>query len=197
AHLYRDILGRAASPAEVSAWEHVIEPGALSRTAIVSALENSTEHKIQVIRGYYQKYLGRSPQAVGINTWLNFLARGGNLDQVLVGILSSPEYLARHGNTMTGFDDALFTDLLGRQGKPAGITAWANSGLDRPTLASTFLHSHEQVARLVNTDFQTYLHHSADAATVQFWQSRVDAGGKMQDIVGSIFLSKEYLSLPW
>ena len=120
------------------------------------------------------------------------LDHGGNFDQVLVGILSSPEYFARHGNTRTGYVDALFSDLLGREGKAAGIASWVSSGLDRQRLAYSFLHSHEYVDGLVNSDYQAYLHRNAEEGAVTYWQSYMDQGGTMVDIVDAIFLSTEY-----
>ena len=51
----------------------------------------------------YQKYLGRTPDANGMNTWLSVLAAGGRQEDVISGILASPEYVSHHGGTNAGF----------------------------------------------------------------------------------------------
>ena len=94
AQLYADVLGRAASPAEVSLWTGALSRGgSLSQVAMGFLL--SAEHLTTVIDGHYQHLLGRGIDPTGAAAWVSAIQAGGRVEAVIGGIVASDEYWAR------------------------------------------------------------------------------------------------------
>jgi hypothetical protein len=72
---------------------------------------------------WYQRFLGRAPDA-GMAGWVTALNQGQPPDQVLSGILGSPEFYTRAGTTPQGFISLLFTTVLQRSPTPAELNYW-------------------------------------------------------------------------
>jgi hypothetical protein len=47
------------------------------------------------VAGYYQAYLGRAADSLGLNYFAGILGQGGRDEDVLAGILGSDEYFRR------------------------------------------------------------------------------------------------------
>jgi len=73
---------------------------------------------------WYRIYLRRAPDPGGTAFWVDRLNRGTPPDQVLAGLLGSPEYYASAGSTPVGFITRLFTDILQRQPSPVELNYW-------------------------------------------------------------------------
>ena len=90
--LYEDVLGRAASNGEISAWLSAIT-GGMSRSQVAAAFIGSNESYALLVQGDYASYLhpGLDPMAVD---WINELeANSTTIDEVAISILSSTEYI--------------------------------------------------------------------------------------------------------
>jgi Domain of unknown function (DUF4214) len=101
-----------------------------------------TPEDIRLVSAWYQKYLGRDVDAVGIQCWTQELRRGGNAE---AGILGSAEYLARHGSSAEGFVVGLYVEVLGRDPAFHEVQVWIcrlqNLGCNRVRLAEEFLRA--------------------------------------------------------
>jgi hypothetical protein len=94
ADLYRTILGRSPSAAEISRWQSRLRSG-LSRSSMARRCLLSTEHLTAVVNGYYQQLLGRNADAAGARHWVTAVQHGARQEQIIASIVSSREYRAR------------------------------------------------------------------------------------------------------
>jgi hypothetical protein len=78
----------------------------------------------EVIHGWYQRYLGRPADAVGLHSWSHRLHCGAPLEEVQAGILASEEYFCRHGHSAPGFVAGLYANVLGRAAADHEIHHW-------------------------------------------------------------------------
>jgi photosystem II stability/assembly factor-like uncharacterized protein len=98
--LYLLVLNRTASSNEVSGWAQLLAQG-VSRQQVALAFLNSTEYRQDLVAGFYNKYLGRNkPAQPGssdpeVNFWVGALNNGATQEQVIAGMLASPEYFQR------------------------------------------------------------------------------------------------------
>jgi hypothetical protein len=111
--LYQQILGRAADPTALAAWQ--AQPGA-SADALRSELAGSEEAR-NSISGIYQNTLGRAPDAGGLNANIQALAGGVPLSTLRGSIENSPE------NKWQDVIYGNYASLLGRPADPDGYNA--------------------------------------------------------------------------
>src|SRR5262249_11608968 len=74
----------------------------------------------QVVQGFYQEMLGRTPQPAEISHWVNELNSGLTLDRLAQAFLSSPEYDSFQVQKE-------YTNLLGRQPETGIISTWVRA----------------------------------------------------------------------
>src|SRR5207244_12775594 len=135
------------------------------------AVVKSGEYRFDLSQGYYQKYLGRSADAGGLQHWMNLLALGGRQEDVVVGILGSSEYFARNGSDNNSFVQALYHDLLGRTASQGEVDGWvAGLGVaSRGAIAMGFLSSDEYRTILINGWYHQYLGRDVDSSGLATW----------------------------
>jgi hypothetical protein len=92
--LYRDVLGRTASPDELNGWVGLLEAGG-SRQDVAQGFLTSTEYRANLVAAYYQLYLGRQADTDGLAVWLGALQAGATDQEVLARIFGSAEGFAR------------------------------------------------------------------------------------------------------
>ncbi|HET6884534.1 MAG TPA: DUF4214 domain-containing protein [Pirellulales bacterium] len=164
-NLYQELLGRRADAANLSAWVaygNAHQNAAGDRT-IVTDFMNSPEYKAHYVTSLYEVFLGRAPDAGGLNFWTNKMGapgtpggHGGSSDDkyVLSGIVGSDEFYQHAGGTPQGWVNALYEDLLGRAADASGSTSWqqdlAHRGGDRSGLVRDLLTSPEAVHDLLD-----------------------------------------------
>ena len=83
---------------------------------VVQDIERTTEYLNDVVKGLYLHYLQRPADTNGLNGWTSLLAGGGTIEQVIDGLVASPEYFALHGSNNLQFVKALYNDILARPG---------------------------------------------------------------------------------
>lgn len=93
--LYRDVLGRDASPSEVQHWVDVLARGG-SRSTVATGFLLSTEHLTTVVDGHYRHLLDRSIDPAGRAGWVTAIQGGVRVENVIAGIIASPEYWIRN-----------------------------------------------------------------------------------------------------
>jgi hypothetical protein len=77
-----------------------------------------------LVQSWYRRYLGRSVDPSGYETWVNSLYQGTPPEAVLATILASEEYYERAGATPEGFVQRLFLDLSGRRPSRGEFDHW-------------------------------------------------------------------------
>src|SRR5262249_4002634 len=121
--LYLDALGRAGAREELDGWAGLFNAGrgqAQARAGIAAGGERSPEGRGPLGKSWYAAFLGRPAQGGEEQGWVNALLAGRPEEQVLSGILASPELYARaqtmgFGDTADGnYVRALYRLLLGR-----------------------------------------------------------------------------------
>lgn len=91
ARLYTTVLGRSASTAEINGW--VAQLGGAGRLGVARGFLLSTEHLNAVVDGYYLALLDRHADPTGLATWVQKIQSGTRDEQIIAGIVSSPEYV--------------------------------------------------------------------------------------------------------
>lgn len=94
ADLYQTVLNRSPSSAEIDWWQARLRAGA-GRGSVALGFLLSTEHLTTVVNGYYQQLLGRNIDSSGARSWVSALQHGVRDEQIIAGIVSSPEYRGR------------------------------------------------------------------------------------------------------
>jgi hypothetical protein len=88
--LFRDLLGRSPSAAELSSWAgRVGTDGAL---AVAHGVVYSPEHVNRVIDQSYRQTLGRAVDSAGQQTWSTYMWSGGTVAGLLARITTGAEY---------------------------------------------------------------------------------------------------------
>jgi hypothetical protein len=169
----------------------------MAPSTVVQDIEQSTEYLNDEVNGLYVHYLKRSADTMGLQGWTNLLAGGGTIEQVIDGIVSSPEYFALQGNSNSGFVKGLYQDILGRTASPGEVQGWVNalSGATRAQVAMGFLTSQEYRINLVDSYYIQYLSRPADPGGEAGWANALAAGMTDQAVLARIFGSPEGYAL--
>jgi hypothetical protein len=177
--VYFNALGRLGSLPEWNIWvPRLQQPN--GRLAVVSAIENSLEARDNLVKSWYQTYLGRAPSNGEEMGWATAMVNGTRPEQVLSLILGSQEYF-NHAASIPGvggapsdatFITALYTQILNRVPAPPEIAYWMGQiGRGRATVALAFLLSPEYRSMVVQADYTQILRRPTppSAAEVAGW----------------------------
>lgn len=157
----------------------------------------------------YEGVLGRAPDTLGLEYWVDQLNHGASLATITAGFLASAEGQARLGaSDNTGFVEQLYHNTLHRDPDSAGLASWVNQlahGASRVDVADGFVLSPEftntvqqsisgglfvpdanasEVARL----YYTMLGRAPDATGLQHWTDQIEHGGGTAASVAQAFL---------
>jgi subtilisin family serine protease len=91
ANLYVSVLGRPAANHEIDHWHGRLRTGS-SRGQVAIGFLYSTEYLRSVVNGYYVDLLHRGIDGVGAVHWVTAIQRGARDEEIIAGIVSSPEY---------------------------------------------------------------------------------------------------------
>jgi hypothetical protein len=94
---------------------------------VASALSHSAESYANFVTAAYQRYLGRLPDAAGLNAWVSAMQSGLSDERLESGFLGSDEYIALHGGQGAGWVRGMYQDLLGRTPSDAEVQGWVNA----------------------------------------------------------------------
>jgi hypothetical protein len=189
--LYLNALGRIGSMAELNSWVNIL--GAPNGRALVATgIEQSLEARQHLVKSWFRAFLGRNATAVDITVPVNSLKQGGTEEQVLSGILGTPEFFQRAqllvttGTANERFVQALFLLLLNRMGTPAEVTAEANmlATISRQQLALDFMTmgtlGTEFRTDLVDAYYEVLLHRIADSGGLNGWVNSGSSAGAIR-----------------
>jgi len=204
-HLYRDLLGRTPSTAELQYWEGILTAGppfASSQGATVTMLAvttdfvKSSEYLSEVVSADYTAYLHRSPDAAGLAGWTAALEGTGTDQTVEEQLLASPEYYSARGSS--NFDTwltAVYSDVFNRTVDPGGRTTWDGAhaaGTTDLAIAKAIVTSSEAQSDVVVNLYTTLLDRTATASDLAYWTAQIQAGTSHEKIVAMITSSPEY-----
>jgi hypothetical protein len=150
-----------------------------SRAAVAAGIEGSAEARTRLVDGWYRAYLGRDAHGGEEQAWVNALLAAGREEDVLAGILSSPEFYARaqaraaDGSADERFVRALYQLLLRRAAADSEVAGWVGAlpQLGGAGVAGSFLGSAEYRRGAVACDYGALLRREAEPAGMSFWAS--------------------------
>jgi hypothetical protein len=123
--MYKDLLGRTPSQAEVDNWVSALYNGA-SPQQVAYGFAASAEREGQRVSADYLTFLGRSPSQAEINSWVYAFAHGTANEDVVAGFAGSREYFDNKGHDdVPTWVAAIFNDILGRPASQQEINAYA------------------------------------------------------------------------
>jgi uncharacterized repeat protein (TIGR01451 family) len=164
-NLYRELLGREPDSASLPFWLNYVQnhDNEAGHYQVVQAFFNTPEYKSHYITCLYEAFLGRAPDAGGLQFWTEKMGapgtpgkNTGSADEkfVLAAIVGSDEFYLDSGSTPQGFINGLYHDLLGRAPDAGGMAYWVQQSQirDRDGIVRDFLTTPES-AHLVLDSF--------------------------------------------
>ncbi len=195
--LYRDLLGREAEGAGLTAFTQMLDNNQITRAGTVFAMQNSQEYRQRVVREAYRRILGREADAVGLAGWTAFLAQGGTSQRLDVLLFDSVEFFqVQGGGTNDGYLQALYRIVLNRTVDGLGQQLWsarfaANS--PRGAIAEEIVASTEAQQRVVDQIFRTYLRRAPETAALNAFVTALQNGSATRELViAAVTASTEY-----
>jgi hypothetical protein len=93
------------------------------------------------VDSWYHRFLGRSVDPSGLQTWTQALAQGQTPQAVLATILGSQEYYDRAGGTVQGFIQQMYVHLLNRYPNQGEMNYWMGqaNAMSNQDIASALL----------------------------------------------------------
>ena len=171
--LYRDLLGRVPTSAELAA---ATAAGAPGRPQVVIGILGSSEYRTRLVRSFYTRLLGREPTAGELAASIGTVA-SGSTDRVVIGILGSPEFIIVHGGTNDGWLDGAYSILFGQPPDAAtSATLHRQQTSDGSTVQwpTRMIGSPEYHAAVVTGTYLEYLGHRRDCPAAVYSSSPLD-----------------------
>jgi hypothetical protein len=99
----------------------------------------------------YKAAFDRTPDAMGLGSWIKYLDEGGGRDFVAQSFVNSFEFNTKYGPLdNTGFVQRLYNNVLGRNGEAQGVFGWVDGlahGLSRAQVLQGFSESSENIGK--------------------------------------------------
>jgi hypothetical protein len=193
----KDLLGRPAREGEIAAWVAQLSSG-VSRTTLATCLLNTPERRERMVRRYYERYLKKPPALDILHYWCDMLPAGRSQEEVLAGILSSPEYVATVGPKNEHYVRALYRDAIGQRPAADEIDSWVglldSGSASKTAVAYQFLTGDDFRRRLVREWYLIYLEREPDRDDVEFSVEQLRLGHSAEMVQAKILATKEYFS---
>ncbi len=196
--LYLDELGRPGAKAELDGWVAALNgPGGAA--AVVNGIKNSAEGRDHLVKSWYQLFLGRPAAGGEEQSWVNGLLAGSREEDMLAGILGSPEFYQRAQTLVSGgsadqrFVQTLYQLLLYRTASPGEVAGFVSAlpASGRTGVALAFLQSAEFRADLIEGYYNGLLHRSSDAMSLSAW---VNSGLDLSTVRADFETTPEFMS---
>ncbi|MBD8684817.1 DUF4214 domain-containing protein [Pseudomonas sp. CFBP 13719] len=208
--LYDGILGRDADVGGAKQWTTQINEGT-SLSTIAQNFLNSAEYtdgdNTAFIDTLYGALLGRSvvEDTAGAQNWLSVLAKGGSLVDVVTGIATSQEAIAKD-STNGAFVQSLYSAALDREADTDGLSSWIGqlvNGASRAEVAAGILGSSEAAEKSTDNFLndlyikalgRTEDQAAADVAGKAGWAEALANGATQADVAIGIIGSQEAIA---
>jgi hypothetical protein len=194
--VYQDLFHRSVDPSGLQTWTTKLATGT-PRIAVADAITSSAEYRSGLITDSYWTYLGRAPEAAGLQDWLRAMSSGLTIQGMEAGFLASPEYYLRASSSDSVWVQALYSDVLNRAAAQSEVDGWVQvlrAGGDRGQVAIGFLLSTEHLTTVVDGYYQALLGRGIDPSGQHTWVTQIQSGVRVEAIVGSIIASDEYFA---
>jgi hypothetical protein len=191
--LYQSVLGRALRPIDEAFALGFLDGGG-TRSGLSDIVYRSAEHRAMQIEGYFQTDLGVNADPGSVSYWVNQFLAGASDESVVEAFLTSPAYAGLHPSTQ-GFVQALYHDVLGREGEDAGVSFYVgelDSGVSRAVVAGSFLHSEEAYQDALAGYFGALLGRAPVAAEANLWQASFQREGGYAALLEGLLDSSEF-----
>jgi hypothetical protein len=168
---------------------------------IAQGIFESDERLNPIISQYYRDYLLREPEAEGVAFWRDQVwKRDGGPENVVAGMISSPEFYHSAGGTNSGWTTALYQRLLGRSPDAGGSEYWV-SNLDQHRMTQQqvvlgFVQSEENFKNLIGGWYQQYLGRAPQPSELSNYVAQMQAGASHRQIQISLIDTVEYRNTP-
>ncbi len=196
--VYDEVLERDPSAFELNRQSAELSTGQKSHRDIAEDLLESRERKSEIIAQLYQDYLGRAPDAAGMEFWLGIWSRFNGPERVQSGIIGSPEYYQTAGGTDQAWVAAMYKNILGRTASQSEIDYHVNRlhqpGVDLQTIVLGFVYSDEFRSSMISDWYFDYLSRAPEQGGVQYWLNQMQNGQSQESIQAGLLGSQEYLS---
>jgi hypothetical protein len=119
---------------------------------------------------------------------------GARQEDVIAGLVSSPEYYIKHGSDDAAFIRGLYEDILGRSASPAEVESWLGvlALNSRTAIARAFVTSDEFRTTLLDGFYQRYLGRHIDGSGLSTWLRQLQGGATQEQIEAALLTSGEY-----
>jgi hypothetical protein len=122
-----DFVGRQPTTQERTLWVGRLTMQTHNRAHLVQFLRSSTENQTNVdpMTRLYSAYFLRIPDRDGLLYWIGRKRAGTSLTTISQSFATSNEFKVEYGTlTNREFVEQIYTNILGRDGEPSGITYW-------------------------------------------------------------------------
>jgi hypothetical protein len=207
AQVYSDLLGRLADNPGLQYWGGLLDAAILNRNQVVSGIEASVEYRTLEVNGAYLSILLRNADPGGLNFFVPFLANGGTVEQMRIGLASSPEFFGLAQSTDTNanattsgqkFVDFLYLKVLNRNADSGALSFFGHlvdTGTPQSTIANVIVMSSEGLGIVVNGLYTSLLHHTADSGGLNFFVNALQKGTlRDEQIIAALAASDEYFA---
>ena len=198
--LYEQVLHREAEDAGLAYWTNQIQNGA-PYSEVAQGIFESNERLDPIIEQYYHDFLLRSPDASGLDYWRDQVwKRDGGPENVIAGMISSPEFFQSAGGTNADWIQALYQRLLNRPADSLGLSFWEYQ-LDQhleteDQVVLGFTQSDENFTNLIDGFYQQYLQRAPDSTELNNMLAQMRTGATQRDIQVEIIDTDEYRNTP-
>ena len=187
-------------PAAGAFWAGQVGAGGTGLGGLASGIFESPERLDPIVGRMYRDYLFREPDADGLAFWRGIWQRDGGPENVVAGIISSPEFFRSAGGTNHGWVTELYRRLLGRDPDGGGLDYWTGQLEQelrtRPAVVLGFVRSPENFRNLVRGWHGQYLNRAPTAQEENAFVAQLLAGASQRSIQIQILDGAEYFNTP-
>ena len=155
--LYRDVLYRAPTTAELSFYGTRLDSGFYTKSQVAHDLLTRTDYQggFESLTRLYQSSFNRMPDYGGLMYWNGIYGRGVSLNEIAKIFHASPEFKSLYGSDTTNaqYVRILYQNVLSRLPDPGGEAFWLtmlNRSMDRGEVLNAFAQSKELKDKMVD-----------------------------------------------
>jgi hypothetical protein len=198
-------LDRSAEVSGLEYWTNLIKQGN-PYSIVTPGIFNSDERLNPIVTKYYQQFLLRNPDPQGLAFWVKMWQQDGGPENVVAGMISSPEFYAQAGQLHPGLSanaawvTTLYERLLNREPEQQGLDFWTgklDSGdMTRQQVVLGFETSPEAYGNDVTSFYQQYLNRAPSQSELQTYVGQLENGATQADIQVELIDTTEYQNSP-